>query len=79
MVWFLIYLLNILWTMAGTNTQTRSSCCEYGACSRVTMRRGKERSQTLRSTNENELKLAITIGVPKWVSWGVSGCCSILT
>ncbi|XP_020035008.1 cobalamin binding intrinsic factor [Castor canadensis] len=26
MVWFLIYLLNILWTMAGTNTQTRSSC-----------------------------------------------------
>lgn len=29
MAWFTLYLLNLLWALADTSTQTQSSCCKY--------------------------------------------------
>lgn len=30
MACFTLFLLNLLWAVAGPSTQARSSCCEYG-------------------------------------------------
>lgn len=73
MAWFTLYLLNLLWALAGTSTQTRSSCCKYSVFPdyvREADTQGTGGNLRYRFADKKVVKKAITIRAPKWVSHG---------